>query len=419
MLLREIRRLFGIFLPEATFPPFFLYNEFMKKYILTLLAFALISQLNAAAETPAQCFGSENQKFIYEKAIATTQNNERITVCLKDFLKSNNPLHIQEALTALQKSNNLSTALPQTANIFKNAKDAPTAFAAASALISVSEELAPYNKAIFNIISSANQEDYKKTLAVVVLASSNAVDSGYTPFLNPALNAEDPVLKAYAASAYALLIPNTKTRFINDIITLYGFDKSFALRAYQNTGLKKKELSSALKTALKNQTEITRLSAAEWIGDIGEKNLLEDLFDLSYDDASTISAAATALASNYDIISPKLRKEMRNKPQTSAAATAVMTYALLGSSAFDDIEKYLQSSNANEQANGARAALSVAEILLDKTPYYKNAQLEEQRLKKLIAPLGKLANRAKDENAKYYAEAATKAIYKLINKPSN
>ena len=391
----------------------------MKKYILTFSLCILISQLNAAAETPDNCFSSAIQKNFYEKALSPLEDNERITLCLKNFLKTDNPLHIQEALTSLKKSNNLSTSLPQTVNILKNAEDAPTAFAAAYALISVPEELPPYNKAIFNILSSPKQEDYKKTLAAIILASANVIDSGYTPFLTPALNAEDPVLKAYAASAYALLIPNTKTRFINDIITLYGFDKAFALRAYKNTGLKDKELSSALKTALKNQTEITRLSAAEWIGDSGDKKLLEDLFDLSYDDASTISAAATALASNYDIISPKLRKEMRNKPQTPAAATAVMTYALLGSSAFDDIEKYLQSSNANEQANGARAALSVAEILLDKTPYYKNAQLEEQRLKKLIAPLGKLANRAKDENAKYYSEAATKAIYKLINKPSN
>ncbi len=392
-----------------------LYNDFMKKYILTLFVCTLISQLNAAAKTPAQCFGSESQKFIYEKAISTTEDNERITVCLKDFLKSDNPAHIMEALTALQKSNNLSYALSQTVNILKNADDAPTAFAAASALVSVSEELAPYNKALFNIVSSANQEDYKKTLAVIILAASNAVDSGYTPFLNPALTAQDPVLKAYAAAAYALLIPDTKTRFINDIITLYGFDKAFALRAYQNTGLKKKELYSALKTALKNEEEITRFSAVEWIGDDGDKKSLEALFSLSYDDASTISAAANALASNYDIIEAKLKKEMRSAPQSSAAATSVMTYALLGGEHFDDIDKYLQSSNANEQANGARVVLSVAEILQNKTPYYKNPQLEEQRVKKLIAPLGKLANRAKDDTAKYYADAAIKAIYNLIN----
>lgn len=403
------------FLTTATFPLFFLYNDLMKKYIFTLFVCTLISQLNAAAKTPAQCFGSENQRFVYKKAIASTQENERITVCLKDFLKSDNPIHIQQALTALQKSNNLSAALSQTVNIFKNAKDAPTAFAAASALVSVSEELSPYNKAVFNIVSSANQEDYKKTLAVVILAATNAVDSGYTPFLTPALNAEDPVLKAYAASAYALLIPDTKTRFINDIITLYGFDKALALRAYQNTGLKKKELISALKNALKNEEEITRFSAIEWIGDYGDKKTLESLFNLSYEDASTVSAAANALASNYDIIAAKLKKEMRSSPQSSAAATAVMTYALSGGEHFDDIEKFLQSSNANEQANGARVVLSVAEILQDKTPYYKNPQLEEQRIKKLIPPLGKLANRAKDDNAKYYADAATKAIYNLIN----
>ena len=98
------------------------------------------------------------------------------------------------------------------------------------------------------------------------------------------------------------------------------------------------------------------------------------------------------------------------------SATAVMTYALLGSEHFDDIEQGLKSLNANEQANSARVVLAVAEILQGKTPYYINPQLEQQRIKKLILPLGKVASNAKDENTKYYADTALKALYDLINK---
>ena len=377
---------------------------------------ALITQLNAAVNTPEGCFASDNQRFTYEKSLSPAEENEQITNCLKTFLSAGNEAYAKQALPLLKKSNNLSTALPETVLIFKNAKDAPTAFAAASALVSVPEELAPYRKNVYNVLASANQEDYKKTLAVIILTSSGAVDGGYTPFLTPALSAEDPVLQAYASAAYAMLIPDTKTRFINGIITVYGFDKTFALRAFENTGLKHKELNSALKAAVKSEKEITRVSAAEWIGDGQDKKLLEVLLALPYNDAQTVSAAATALAANYDAAAPALKKAMRANPSTPGAATAVMTYALLGGEHFDEIDKLLQSSNANEQANGARVALSAAEILQSPTPYYQNPFLEEQRIKKLIAPLGKLANRAKDENAKYYSDAAIKAIYNLINK---
>lgn len=388
----------------------------MKKYLYLLSALALITQLNAAVKTPEGCFASDNQRFTYEKSLSPAEENEQITNCLKNFLSGEGAAYAQEALPILKKSNNLSTAMPETMLIFKNAKDAPTAFASASALISVPEDLGPYKKAVYNVLSSANQEDYKKTLAVIILASAGAVDGGYTPFLTPALSAEDPVLQAYASAAYALIIPETKSRFINGIITVYGFDKTFALRAFENTGLKSRELNSALKSAVKSEKEITRVSAAEWIGDVQDKKLLEALLTLSYGDAQTISAAATALAANYDMVSAALKKALRANPETPGAAAAVMTYALLGSEHFDEIEKSLQSSNANEQANAARVALSAAEILQSKTPYYQNPSLEEQRIKKLIAPLGKISNRAKDENAKYYSDAAIKAIYNLINK---
>ena len=388
----------------------------MKKYIYLLSALALVTRLNAAVKTPEGCFASDNQRFTYEKSLSPAEENEQITNCLKNFLSGEGAAYAQEALPILKKSNNLSTVMPETMLIFKNAKDAPTAFASASALISVPEDLGPYKKAVYNVLSSANQEDYKKTLAVIILASAGAVDGGYTPFLTPALSAEDPVLQAYASAAYALIIPETKSRFINGIITVYGFDKTFALRAFENTGLKSRELNSALISEVIIEKEITSVSAAEWIGDVQDKKLLEALLTLPYSDAQTISAAATALAANYDMVSAALKKALRANPETPGTAAAVMTYALLGSEHFDEIEKSLQSSNANEQANAARVALSAAEILQSKTPYYQNPSLEEQRIKKLIAPLGKISNRAKDENAKYYSDAAIKAIYNLINK---
>lgn len=373
-------------------------------------------QLNAAANTPAGCFASQTQKFTYEKLLSLPKQNETISECLRGFLKGQNPSYAKEVLPLLMKTNNLTPSLADITAIFRNTKDAQTAFAAAAALCSVPSEITPYEKQLFNVISSQNQADYKKTLAVIVLAANESVDSTYTSFLEPALNASDPVLKAYASAAYTMIMPETQTRFSSEIISLYGFDKNFALTALQATGLTDKQFYSALKEASKSNQEITRAGAIEWIGDKEDKKLLEGLFKLPYKDSTTVSAAANALASNYNLIAQELKRQLRTSPKSASAAIAVMTYAFLGSEHFDDIEQGLKSLNANEQANSARVVLAAAEILQGKTPYYINPQLEEQRIKKLILPLGKVASNAKDETTKYYADNALKALYDLINK---
>lgn len=387
------------------------------KIFFTFLVFILsVTQSYAAAKKPSACFVSSSQRFNYEKSISSPQENERITNCLKTFLTGQQTPYAKEALPILEKSNNLSSCLAETTLILRNAKDAQTAFAAASALASVPEEITPYQKQLFNIISSPKQPDYKKTLAVIVLSSAELLDSTYTSFLEPALYADDPVLQAYAAAAYTMLVPETKTRFLNGIITLYGFDKNFALTAFAATGLPDKQLYSALKEALNHEKELTRAGAAQWIGDSEDKKSLQSLFKLSYRDASTISAAANALASNYNLIQADLKKEMRSNPQSISAEVAVMTYALLGSERFDDIRTGLESLNTNQQANSARVLFSVAEILQSKKPFYGNAKLEEERIKKMIVPLGKATAKTKDEKTSAYCDSALKAIYDLINK---
>lgn len=388
----------------------------MKRYFTLLIFIFLLTQLYAAAKKPSACFASSAQRFNYEKSILLPRENEQITNCLKSFLSQQPATYAKDVLPVLQKSNNLSSCIGQAVQILLNTKDAQTAFAAASALASVPAEITPYQKELFTIMSSPKQPDYKKTLAVIVLASAEILDSTYTPFLEPALYADDPVLQAYASAAYTMLVPETKTRFLNGIITLYTFDKNFALTAFAATDLPDKQLYSALKQAVKDDKIITRLGAAEWIGDNEDKKSLQALFKLPYDDVSSISAAANALASNYDLIQEDLKKEMRSAPHSISAEIAITAYAILGSKKFEDIERGLESNNTNQQANSARVLFSVAEILQSKKYFYSNPKLEEERLKKMIVPLGKLAAKTKDGTTKSYCDAALKAIYTLINK---
>lgn len=384
----------------------------MKIQYIAIAILVCAAPLSAAGE----CFTSRQQRYTYEQGISSSQENEQITSCLKKNLSAESSLSLDKDLAALRKSGNIRPALPQVMNIFTTDKNPQTVFSAAAALISASLDLAPYEERLLNVLTS-QAEDYKKTLTVVILSSMGAIGEGYSPFLNPALNAKDPVLQAYACSAYAILMPGTLDKYLNQIIMLYSFDKTLAKKAFDSTGLKNKTLNGKLKEDINNPDETIRLSAIEWIGDLGDKKLLNALLTVpaKYADAATLSAAANALSKNYDIASADLKKALKQAPSTSQATIAVMAYSFMGGESYPVIEPALNGNN-NEKSNALRVISSIAGILSDDATYYKNPALEKQKIRKMIAPAGHIANNTVNEQVKTYADNTLKEIYKLINK---
>ena len=389
----------------------------MKKIFLLTVFIAFTA---AAAPARAQnCFASKQQKYEYEQGLCAARQNAQITACLQAALNPDNFEAFDAAAAELRKSGNTKSAAGDMMKIFRETKSPQAAFSAAAFLISAPENLQPYEKPLYSLLSSG-APDYKKTLAVVALTALGAADAGYTPFLTPAIEAKDPVLQSYAAAAYIVLSPQAQGLYLDKIIFLYGFDKNFAQTAFAAAGLKEKTLRAALKSALKNSAGAGRVSATEWIADSGDKKLLEAVLEADYnaDDTAARPAAAQALVRNFDIMEGALKKALKKAPASSTAATAVMAYSLIGSAAFDDIEAALKSGNDNETSNALRVVAAVAGIAAEAPAYYPNPGLERQKLQKLIPLCARIDNAAKSQQVKTYAGAAVKELYKLLNMPA-
>ena len=386
----------------------------MKTINLILTVLTICAPLSFAAE----CFTSRQQRYTYEQGICAPQENEQLTACLKKDIMQTGGESFNNALASLRKSNNLRTVLPEVVNVFKTSKNPQAVFAAATALISVPEELNIYQKDLIDVLTSPSAQDYKKTLAAIVLTSMDAADSSYTSFLTPALNAKDGALAAYACAAYSILMPGTLDKYLSRIVQLYTFDKVFAQKAFDATGLKERALTSKLQEDLYSSNEALRLSAIEWIGDLGNKKLLLDLLKPEVEqnkEGPTLSSAANALVRNYALIKEDLRKSLKSEPSSQTATIAVMAYSFMGGESYTIIEPLLDGGSDNETANALRVVSSVAGILSGDSSYYPNPKLEREKITKLIAPVAHINKNASNPKVKLYAQSASKELYKLLN----
>ncbi|MDR1684477.1 MAG: hypothetical protein LBR90_03345, partial [Elusimicrobiota bacterium] len=371
---------------------------------ILLFAFLLLpAGLNAQ-----DCFQTLQQRYRYEAALSPAEENKQITDCLKQQLLNPGQNDLEAAIAALRKSDNIANARAELMRIFTSSADAQIVFAAACALTYGAADLGAYEARLLNIASSPAAQDYKQTLAIIILAAAEAVDSSYEPFLTPALNAQDPVLKAYARGALTLISPQVKGEYLADIVFLYSFDKAFALRAFAASGLKQKALRARLKETL-GKGGAQAAAAAQWIGDLNDKNLLSLLLETDFDpgDAAALSAAANALAENYPLMLPEIKKTLKRGPP--AASAAVMALAFKGGAA-DDAVRELLAGGANEQANGLRVISARAGILLSNAAFYPNPQLEIFRIKKFIPAVAGLGLEGQSPQTKIFAQTANREL---------
>lgn len=380
---------------------------------MLLAAFIAAQPLYAAAD----CFVSKQQQYIYERGVAPAKENAQITACLLKRLNPDNFDEFDKAAASLRKSNNTAPAISAMMRIFKETKNPRAAFSAAAFLISAPYELAAYEKQLLNILAS-NTQDYKQTLAVIVLASMESIGANYAPFLTPAIDGKDPVLQAYAAAAYTVIVPGIKDLYLDKIIMLYGFDKAFAQMAFNATGLKDKVLHAALKTALRSADETMRISAIEWAAETNDKTLLNAILNANYDpkDTQTLAAAAQAMVRNMPAMRGEVKKAFKKPPTSAQATIAVMAYSFIGAEGSNDIEAFLKSSNTNEVSNALRVISYTAGILAEDAAYYPNPLLEDYQIKRLIPLAAHIDDTAKNTQVKAYAATAVKELYKLLNK---
>ncbi len=332
--------------------------------------------------------------------------------CLSPLLQAATSL--EKALPLLQKNKRTPAESQQVLQLFRSSNDPDTIFAAGASLVKI-PPAKTQEPALFNVLLYA-QNDLKQTFAAVIITAMGSIHEELGEILFAALSGKDPVLRAYAAGAYALIKPTDKN-YTQDIVRLYAFDPALAQRAMNVISADTTQLVKYLKQASNSQDVSTRAAAAAWLGNQHDPETAAQLLKRAKKetDPSVSTQLATALAKNRDFTYEATVNGLKQNYQTPQAATYALALGFMTGNSVEALRQGLLDKNINVRINSARAAAYMAGVLTnpDAFTYSQDRNFDTHLLKSLIVPLKTLAASGK-ESEQLYAQNALRQIEKLM-----
>ena len=321
---------------------------------------------------------------------------------------------LKKALPLLQKNNRSAAENQQVLNLFRTAKDPDTIFASGASLVKT-----PPSKiqepALFNLILKGD-DPLKQTFAAIIVTAMGSAHEELLPVLEGALESKDALLRAYAAGAYGIVNPEDKTH-VQEVVLLYIYDPSFAVRSMNLLAEEPKHLFKYLKQASTSANEQTRAAAASWLGTLHSEDAAKQLLKMAKTEKNSQVQAqiATGLALNRAYTLEDVTKGLRQDYNSPVATTYALALGFMTGNAAETIRKGLLSSNQNERINSARAAAYMAGVLSnpDAFNYTSDRAFDTGLLKSMIPQLKALAKTGND-SVKVYADNALRQIEKLM-----
>ncbi|MBR4592220.1 MAG: HEAT repeat domain-containing protein [Elusimicrobiaceae bacterium] len=321
---------------------------------------------------------------------------------------------LQEVLPLLQKNNRSQTENYQVLQLFRTSNQPDIVFSAGASLV---KTLPAKNQlpALYSLLMRTDNP-LKQIFSAVIITAMGDSSAELRPPLQQALAGQEPLLRAYAAGAYALLEPQN-TSYTEDLVRLYIFDADFAQRAMNKLLGPKQSPFKYLKAASSSTDEQTRAAAASWLGKLHTPQTAKQLLAMAKaDNPSTVQAAVAAgLAAQREQTLPDVLKGLRKNHQSSYANTCALALGFMTGNAVESLRQNLIGKNIQARINAARAAAYMANVLAnpDAFAYSSDRSFDIHLLKGLIAPLSALANQG-SETEKIYAANALRQIEKLM-----
>lgn len=320
---------------------------------------------------------------------------------------------LNQILPLLQKSHRTQTENQQVLRLFRAATDPDVIFATGASLVKLPPAKTQETALFTTLLRS--QDPLKQTFCAVIITAMGSIHEDLAPLLQQALQSQDPVLRAYAAAAHAILQPQQAQ--IADIVRLYIFDPNFAVRALNVTAGKNKSPFKYLKQASANADPQIRVAAATWLGTLHSSESAAVLLKMAKKAATAEeqAAVAQALAAQREKVFSSVVAGLRKKHTTPYANTCALALGFMTGNAVESIRQALTGPNKNEHINAARAAAYMAGVLNnpDAFAYSSDRKFDIHLLKGTIAPLNVLAKTG-DETEKLYAANALTQIEKLM-----
>lgn len=320
---------------------------------------------------------------------------------------------LAEMLPLLQAPTRTTEQNRQVLQVFISSKQPDIIFAAGASLVRI-PPAAGQETRLVNLLMR-NSLPLQKVFASIILIAMGDTDPALSPTLQEAIDSQDPVLRAYAASAYTILNPQN-TAYREEIVQLYIYDPAFAQRAMNLTSSSEKQTFQILKAAAQSERAPVRAAAATWLGDLQTQKAAAYLLKMAKreTDDQVIAAIARSLAQNRTWTLPALTSLLKTNYTHSSTATYSLALGFMTGNAVDTIKQGLAQTNPNIKINAARSAAYMAHVLAspDAARYSTDPVFDAHLLKALLLQLTVLSS-SSNLAVQKYAQNAVQQIAKL------
>ena len=324
------------------------------------------------------------------------------------------PSALNRVMPVLQKKHRTPAENQKVLQLFRTSKNPEIVFATGASLVKTPPAQVQ-QPALFSILMRSDNA-LRQTFAAVIITAMGEVHEELTPVLQEALSGKDPVLRAYASAAYAIIHPQD-TSHTQDIVRLYIFDPAFATRAMNVLNGPEKSPFKVLKKAASSADEQVRAAAASWLGALHTPDAAKQLLKMAKKETapSVQAAIATGLAAQRENTLSEVTAGLRKNHTAPYANTCALALGFMTGNAVDALRQNLLSANTQAHINAARAAAYMANVLSnpDAFAYSSDRAFDIHLLKSLIAPLKALANSG-TQDEQTYAQNALRQIEKLM-----
>ena len=321
---------------------------------------------------------------------------------------------LSQVLPLLQKYARTTEETQQVLQVFRTAQNPDVIFAAGARLVKI-PPAKTQEPALWNLVRRS-ENVLKQTFAAVILTAMGSGHNELLPVLQAGMAGQDPVLRAYAAAATALIEPQASI-LTDDVVRLYIFDGPLAERALDKLTHTPQALFTTVKKAAGSSDKQVRAAAATWLAKHHSSQAAQQLLKIAKKEKEpeVQAAIANGLAAQREYTLETVEKALQRKYTSPYATTCALALGFMTGNGVTTVRQHLAHKNVHARINAARAAAYMASVLSNPEAFaYSSDRVFDIHLLKGLIPALTTLEQTGSGTEKTYATNALRQIEKLM-----
>ncbi len=321
---------------------------------------------------------------------------------------------LSQVLPLLQKRIRTTEETQRVLQVFRSASNPDVIFAAGASLVKL-PPTRTQEPVLWNMVLRS-EDALKQTFAAVILTAMGSGHQELMPVLHAGMAGQDPVLRAYAAAAAALIEPQTSLSR-DEIVRLYIFDAPFAERALNQLAPTAPALLTMIKKSAGSADTQVRAAAAAWLTKHPSSQAAQQLLKMAKKEKEPEVQAtiASGLALQREYTQETLQKGLLRNHTSPYATTCALAFGFMTGNGVTVLRQHMTHKNVHARINAARAAAYMSGVLSNPDAFaYSSDRVFDIHLLKGLIPSLTAMEQAGTSAEKTYAANALRQIEKLM-----